>query len=98
MDGLDPPLAPNSLGPRLAPNTMIKIGSQCDGEMENRLAVITNDSLPDQNDSQCDGEMESQLAVIKKDSLPVHDGEMKRMGCSDQKQLGIIKRPRLRFN
>ena len=52
---------------------MIKIGSQCDGEMENSFAVIKTDSLRDQNwfamikiDSQCDGEMENWFAVIKK--------------------------------
>ena len=28
---------------------MIKIGSQCAGEMETRLVVIKKDSLPDQN-------------------------------------------------
>ena len=45
---------------------MIKIGSQCNGEVETRLAVIKNDSLRDQNwfamikiGSQCDGEMEN---------------------------------------
>ena len=45
---------------------MIKIGSQCDGEVENCLAVIKKDSLRDQNwfvmikiGSQCDGEMEN---------------------------------------
>ena len=52
---------------------IIKIGSQCDGEMENWFAVIKKDSLRDQNwfamtkiGSQCDGEIENQLAVIKK--------------------------------
>ena len=51
---------------------MIKIGSQCNGEVENRLAVIKNDSSRDQNwfvmikiGSQCDGEMENRPAVIK---------------------------------
>ena len=55
---------------------MIKI-SQCDGEIENRRAVINKDSLRVQNwftmikiGSQCDGEMENRLVVIKKDSLP----------------------------
>ena len=55
---------------------MIKIGSQYDGEMENRLAVIKKDSLPNQNwfavikiGFQCDGEIENRLVVIKKDSL-----------------------------
>ena len=52
---------------------MIKIGSQCDGEMENWFAVIKKHSLRDQNwytmikiGCECDGEIENRLVVIKK--------------------------------
>ena len=55
---------------------MIKIGFQCDGEIETRLVVIKKDSLRDQNwftvikiGSQCDGEIENRLVVIKEDSF-----------------------------
>ena len=55
---------------------MIKIGSQCDGEIETRLLVIKKDSLRDQNwfamikiGSQCGGHMENWFAVIKKHSV-----------------------------
>ena len=45
---------------------MIKIGSQCDGEMENQLAVIKKILCVIKIGSLCDGEMDNQLAVIKK--------------------------------
>ena len=48
---------------------MIKIGSQCDGEMENQLAVIKKILCVIKIGSQCDGQMENWLAVIKKHSV-----------------------------
>ena len=55
---------------------MIKIGSRCDGEIENRFVVIKKDYLRDQNwfamikiGSRCDGEIENRFVVIKKDYL-----------------------------
>ena len=82
---------------------MIKIGSQCDRKMENRLSVIEKDYLPDQNwfamikiGSQCDGEIENQLAVIKKDLRDQNWFAMIKIGsqCDGEMEnrLAVIKK------
>ena len=48
---------------------MIKIGSQCDGEIENQLAEIKMILYVIKIGTECDGEIENRLVVIKKDSL-----------------------------